>query len=147
MEKHTEAQQKLIEEAMEREGGAMEVASTFMERVLDNEVREAAVKIGLHPSAIDDALLHARNIFSIDDDGHAVQLDDDTEEPVLGKDGKTPFSPLEWLEGMREKKPHWWPAGSSGGGAGGGRGAGGKPDLSGLSPTARLTAARAAQGK
>lgn len=125
MEKHTMAQQKLLDEATKREKGALEVAATFMERVLDNHIRAAAAKAGLYVSAIDDALLHARDIFSLNDDGEAVQLNDN-EEVVLGKDGKTPFGPTEWLEGMREKKPHWWPAGASGGGAGGdGRGKGG----------------------
>lgn len=118
MEKHTKAQQKLIDEAAERENGALEVVDTFMERVLDNHIRAAAAKAGLHASAIDDALLRARSIFSLDDDGEAVQFDDD-EEVVLGKDGKTPFSPDEWLEGMKETAPHWFPAGATGGGAGG----------------------------
>ena len=118
MDKHTKAQQKLIDEAKERESGALEVASTFMERVLDNHIRAAAAKAGLHASAVDDALLRARSIFSLNDDGEAVQLDD-SEEVVLGKDGKTPFSPAEWLEAMKETAPHWFPAGASGGGAGG----------------------------
>jgi len=38
---------------------------------------------------------------------------------VLGKDGKTPFSPAEWIESMTEIAPHWFPASSSGGGASG----------------------------
>ncbi len=147
MKKLTDAQQKLVDEAAERESGALEVASTFMERVLDNHVRAAAAKAGLHPSAIEDALLRARAIFSLNDEGEAVQLsDDDGETPVLGKDGKTPFSPAEWLEGMKETAPHWFPASASGGGASGGGRKPGAVDLSNLSPTARLTAARAAKG-
>lgn len=137
-----------LQEAQSHADGAMEVASTFMERVLDNHVRAAAAAAGLHPSAIEDALLRARAIFSLDDEGNAVQFtSEDDETPVLGKDGKTPFSPAEWLEGMRTSAPHWFPAGASGGGAGGSRQKGGAPDFSGMSPTARLTAARTAQGK
>jgi hypothetical protein len=87
-------------------------------RVLDDAVRAALAKAGLHPHAVDDALLHARIMFSLDDKGNAVALGEDG-KPVLGKDGKTAFSPTEWIEGMREKKPHWFPASASGGGAGG----------------------------
>lgn len=145
MEKQRAALLKEVEAANGKAAGAMEVASTFMERVLDNHVRAAAAKAGLHPSAVDDALLHARRLFSLNDDGEAVQFVKDSEtEVVMGKDGKTPYSPAEWLESMKESKPHWFPAGASGGGSGGGKGGGGGPNLSGLSPTARLTAARAA---
>jgi hypothetical protein len=37
--------------------------------------------------------------------------------PVLGKDGKTPFSPQEWMEMQKELKPHWFLASNSGGGS------------------------------
>lgn len=102
-------------------------ATAFQQRVLDNEIRAAAAKAGIHQHAIDDALFRGRAMFSLSDDGSAVALGDDG-RPVLGKDGKTPFSPLEWLESMKDKAPHWFPAQASGGGASGsgGGGAGGK---------------------
>jgi len=99
-------------------------ALAFQGRVLDDAIRAAAAKAGLHQHAIDDALFRARSMFTLDDDGQAVQLGADG-KPVLGKDGKSPFTPLEWLEGMKEKAPHWYPASASGGGAGGGGGGGG----------------------
>lgn len=145
MQKEREALSAEVAASQEERDGALEVASTFMERVLDNAVFSAAVKAGLQSSAIDDALLRARSIFSLDDDGNAVQFEEDGETVVLGKDGKTPYSPGEWLEEMREKAPHWFPAGNAGGGAPGSKGAKGRPDLSGLSPVARMTAARAAK--
>ena len=98
-------------------------ALAFQGRVLDDAIRAAAAKAGLHQHAIDDALFRARSMFSLDESGQAVQLGEDG-KPVLGKDGKSPFTPLEWLEGMKEKAPHWYPATASGGGAGGGGGGG-----------------------
>jgi hypothetical protein len=63
-------------------------------------------------------------MFQLDENGHAVQIGDDG-QPVLGKDGKTPFNPAEWLDSMKEAAPHWFPAGASGSGSGSGnRGAG-----------------------
>lgn len=110
--------QKKIDEAGKREKAAVERSAKFAGRVLDNEIRAAVAKAGVHERAIDDALLRARGVFVLDEGGlRAVQLGEDG-LPVLGKDGKTPFSPTEWMEGMKEAAPHWFPASSSGGGAG-----------------------------
>lgn len=111
--------EKKLAQALEQVSAADAKTAKFSQSVLDNHIRAATSKAGLHPHAIDDALLRARSMFALDENGVAIQLDQ-TGNPVLGKDGKTPFSPLEWLEGMKESAPHWFPAGSSGGGAGGG---------------------------
>lgn len=112
---------KQVDVATAAEKAAREVAETFKGRVLDNHVRAAAAKAGLHSFAVDDALLRARMLFVLDDKGDAVQMGADG-VPILGKDGKTTFSPLEWLEAMKETAPHWFPAGGSGGGSGGDKG-------------------------
>jgi len=127
MAKRDIEQQKLLEAAKQGEQTARSVADSFKARVLDNHIRAAAAKAGIHPFAIEDALLRARALFTLDDKGDAIQAGSDG-APVLGKDGKTAFSPQEWLEAMKETAPHWFPAGGSGGGAGGsgGAGAGGK---------------------
>lgn len=119
MSKRDDEFKRQLEEAQSRADGSLEVASTYMDRVLDNHVRAACAAAGVHPSAVDDALLRASQIFSLDDDGNAVQLDGDGDDaqPVFGKDGKTPYSLTEWMEEMKEKAPHWFPAGASGGGA------------------------------
>lgn len=94
----------------------------YQNAVLDNQIR--SVTNECHKGAIDDALLLARQIFTLDAKGVAVKLDSEG-RPELGKDGKTPFSPSEWMEMQRELKPHWFPAASSGGGSGGASGAAG----------------------
>lgn len=108
---------KKLTEALEKAGLAEKRAQAFQGRVLDDAIRAAAAKAGIHQHAIDDALLRGRAMFALDEDGQAVQLGEDG-KAVLGKDGKSPFTPLEWLEGMKEKAPHWFPATASGGGAG-----------------------------
>lgn len=115
--------QRQVDAAKDEAEGAKKVANTFQSRVLDNHIRAAAAKAGLHPFAVEDALLRARSMFSLDEKGEAVQLGTDG-SPVLGKDGKTPFTPAEWLESMKETAPHWFPASGSGGGASGSGGAG-----------------------
>jgi hypothetical protein len=91
-------------------------AKRFEQAVLDNQIRQACT--GMHPGAIEDALLYGRNYFSLDAEGNAVKLDAQG-RPELGKDGKTPLSPAEWIESLKESKAHWFPASSSGSGSGG----------------------------
>lgn len=98
-------------------------AKAFEAKVLDNAVLAAATKAGLHQHAIDDALFRGRAMFRLNENGDAVALDDGG-NVLLGKDGKTPFTPAEWLEDMKEKAPHWFPAPASGGGAQGGHSGG-----------------------
>ena len=90
-------------------------AARLAARALDNAIREALSKSDLHPYAVEDALLHARNEFTLDENGDVVKLDKDG-GVVMGKSG-SPFSPQEWIEGKRESRPHWFPASGTGGGA------------------------------
>lgn len=115
--------EKKLSEAQAAAQTEAERAKAYQGRVLDDALRAAAAKAGLHQYAIDDALLRGRSMFSLDANGQAVQLGPDG-QPVLGKDGKSFFSPSEWLDGMKETAPHWFPATASGGGAQGSRGAG-----------------------
>lgn len=91
--------------------------SKFSQRVLDDSIRAAASRAGVHKHAIDDALLAARMDFTLDDEGNPVQMRDG--EVVYGKDGKSPFSPDEWMAQRVETKPHWFPSGNSGSDTGG----------------------------
>jgi hypothetical protein len=115
IEKYTERMRKnhLDELQVEREKTAAESrrADTYRGSVLDNQIRAAAN--GLHAGAIEDALLHARQIFSLDAKGNAVKVDAEG-RPELGKDGTTPFSPKEWMEQQKELKPHWFPSTTTG---------------------------------
>ncbi len=113
--------EKRVSEADLKADAANQRTSKFEQRVLDNNIRAAASTAGLHAHAIEDALIRARTIFRLDDNGDPVQLDADG-QVVFGKDGKSPFNPGEWLEEMKDKAPHWFPVGNSGGGAGGGTG-------------------------
>ncbi len=97
-------------------------AQRFTDLVLENAIRAAATSAGLHTHAVDDAVFRAKTMFSLSGDGEAVALGDDG-KPLLGKDARAPLTVTEWLEGMKDKAPHWWPAGS-GGGAGNGGGGG-----------------------
>lgn len=146
MEKASKAHEKALKEASDKVAASEARVGKFSQRVLDNEVRAAAGKAGLHVNAVDDALFRARSMFVLNDEGEVVQLGKDG-HPVMGKDGKTPFSPGEWLDGMKETAPHWFPSGATGGGSTGGKGgAGGKTmrraDFEKLNPAERAATAK-----
>jgi len=91
--------------------------------MVEGSLRQAAAELGVVPSAIEDALFRAMGVFTVREDGKLVA--EEGGSTVYGKDGKNPMTPAEWLETMKEKAPHWFPAPSGGGAAGGPGGRGG----------------------
>ena len=78
-----------IRDALNREGRA--------ERMLD--------------SALDDLVLRARGVFSIDSEGNIVSLDGEGNLKTV--DGK-PVTPKSFIQGLKKTAPHLWPASESG---------------------------------
>lgn len=107
--------EKKLKTAEETLAATNQKAAKWTQRVLDGAIREAAAKAGLHQHGTEDAMFRARSMFTLDDDGNAVQVVNG--EVVKGKDGKSPFTPSEWLDSMRETAPHWFPPTGSGSGA------------------------------
>ena len=141
---------RLEEERQKKELGdkiaaAESKANTYKDRVLDDAFRSAANKISdIQTGAVDEMLLgHLRTIFALDENGRAVQYNEDG-SVVIGKDGKSPYSPEEYLEGCRATKPWLFKVTSSGSPATGKPQKVGGKDFSNLPPIERLTAARAA---
>lgn len=116
-EKMRQDHQRQIDKLTEEHKAALDAADKrtrlYEGRVLENALRQAAAEVGLHTPAIRDAVREGRMAFVLDDDGNAVQKREDG-SIVIGKDGRSPFSPREWLEGMRAEAPHWFPAAGSG---------------------------------
>lgn len=113
---------------------------------IETQLTGALVKAGIAPYAMPDAVSRGLQIFvDINEAGAAIAKKG--EEVIYGKNGVDPFSPEEWILGVRTsgQAPHLWPP-SSGGGAqhGYGNGAGGT-DYSKLPPAERLTKYREAQ--
>ena len=83
-------------------------------RAIHDTVRQAANKVGLLPSAIEDALLYGERVLEIDDNGNVVTKDNAGVTPGLAPDI--------WLGDMKNNRPHWWGPSQGGGGSGGGGG-------------------------
>ena len=85
-------------------------------RNISDEIRAAGSKLKMVPAAIDDAITLGRNVMDVDEEGRiAVRADSGFDE---GAD------PTSWIEGLRESKPHWWPASEGSGARGGNSGSG-----------------------
>ena len=74
-------------------------------RVIHDNIKSAATKVGLLPTAIEDAILFAERVFDVDDEGK-----------VATKDG---LSPDLWLGDLKTSRSHWWGPTQGGGGSGG----------------------------
>jgi hypothetical protein len=99
------------------------------------------------PEALEDIVLRAKNSgWSVNSDGDVVAVNG--EDVVLGKDGKTPLTPIEWAESLRESAAHLWPKAQGTGAPGSGAsGASGKKTItraqfSSLPPADQAKAAR-----
>ena len=78
---------------------------------------QAASKLGALPEAMEDIVLRGQGQgWTINDDGDVVAIRDG--EVLLGKDGKTPLTPQEWAETLRDTAPHLWPKAQGAGATG-----------------------------
>lgn len=118
---------KQIKAANERAEKAEAFSSKFRDRVLGDAIRSAALKAGALPEASDDLILRAKGTFRLNDEGEAVAVDANG-DVLFGKDGKTPLTPVEWAESLKETAPHLFPR-AEGSGAGGHKPAGGGGSL------------------
>ena len=151
LNKRTERMQadnaKALKGEQDRWAKAEAKASKLAARTLSGAIKDAAIKSGAYPEAMEDIVLRSGSLWRLNDDGDPVAMSG--EEIVLGKDGKTPLSPTEWAESLRETAPHLWPK-AQGTGAPGASGQGGgnaktitREKFDALSPVAKQTAMRA----
>ncbi|EMF0919314.1 hypothetical protein KDV41_09470 [Providencia stuartii] len=111
----------------ERADRAENYANKFRQSVVRSHIMQAAVESGVLKEATGDIAFLAQSQFTLDDNGNAVALDEHG-EVIIGKDGKTPLTPKEWVETIRETKPYFWPVAHGSGAQGSGYSGGKKWD-------------------
>lgn len=99
---------KQIKAANDRAEKAEAFAAKYSDKVLADSIRAAAIKAGALPEAAEDIILRARGTFKLGEDGEPIATDRDG-QVIYGKDGKSPLSPHEWAESLRETATHLWP--------------------------------------
>ena len=113
-------------------------------RALSEAIMKAATKAGALPEALEDIVLRAKGLFTVNDDGEVIAMNG--EEVILGKDGKTPLTPIEWAESLRETATHRWPRAQGSNAPGSGAHGKAGVDLSQLPPAERISKAREMAG-
>ncbi|MGG2098128.1 hypothetical protein ABFY41_11210 [Acinetobacter haemolyticus] len=116
-EKMREQHDKLLNEEKVRADKAEAYANKFKQSVVQSKIVQAAVELEALPEATGDIAFLAQSKFKLDEDGNAVAVDE-SGEVIIGKDGKTPLSPKEWVESLREQKPYYWPKANGSGSPG-----------------------------
>lgn len=105
--------------------------------MIGTEVRNAAIKVGALPTAVDDVVSRANGIFTIVNDKVVIQKDGQT---VYGSDGVTPLSAVEWAKNLSKDAPHLFSQNQGGGAQGGGNGGFGNKDRSKMSSQEKILA-------
>ncbi|MEI1687067.1 hypothetical protein V8P55_02135 [Acinetobacter baumannii] len=118
-EKMREEHEKLLKAEKERADKAETYANKFRQSVIQGQIVQAAVEMGALSEATADIAFLAQSQFSLDENGKAVAIDANG-EVVIGKDGSNPVTPKEWVEGLRENKPYFWPKANGSGSPGSG---------------------------
>ena len=87
------------------EGAKQTADENLAKLTIDNRVTKLGAKMGAHETALDDLCHRARNVFSVDKDGHAVALDSDG-DALTDENGKR-VDIESWLGTQKTKEaPH-----------------------------------------
>lgn len=114
---HEKQLNELKEQLEEVAGAKSKYETLYKTKIMDDAMREVAVKAGVRPEAITDVLMRSKEIFSLAEDGTLEARDENGK--LLKNDKGNVITPVVWLEGLKETAPHYWPS-SSGVGARGG---------------------------
>lgn len=88
--------------------------SKYRTKIVDDTLRSAAIEAGVLTEALEDVLLHGRMEFSVADDNETVESRDSNGNLKKNSD-KIVVTPKVWLEGLKTRKPHFWPGSTSAG--------------------------------
>jgi hypothetical protein len=115
----TEREKAKLDEALQEANKRLQAyEAKERQRTVHDAVRAAAVASKIQEHAMEDVLLLAERVFTVDEQGKVVVNE--------GTGYTLGIEPSVWLSEIQPKRPHWWPASQGGGGRGPmGGGAGG----------------------
>jgi hypothetical protein len=97
-------------DALKKESGVHK--KRLSDLLIDGSLRQAAVKAGVHDSAIEDVVLRGRRVWKLVED---VPTPLNGENIIYGKDANQPVEMVEWITGLQTDAPHLFkPTGGSG---------------------------------
>lgn len=124
LKKHTERMsldfntkiEELLQQNEDLTKGKSKFEQLFHESEAGHAISSAAIKAGIRDTALDDALMRSRGIFTVAQDGTLEARD--SEGNLRTINGKA-LTPELFVEQLREKYPHYWPDSKSSGARGG----------------------------
>jgi len=119
-ESRFEKMQREAQEALDKASG---YENQFNTMIVENQLKDAALKNGVRPEAIADVLARGQSVWKRTETNSIAAFDGDT--PSYGKKGTNPLTVDEWFEGLQEQAPHLFKT-STGSGAAGGAGSQGR---------------------
>lgn len=89
----------------------------FESKVIDDGLKEEAIKQGIRSEALNDVVMRGRGVFSLDESKQIEARDKDGKLAVT--EDKKVLTPKNWITGLKETSPHYWPNSESAGAHGG----------------------------
>ena len=80
----------------------------YRTKIVDDTIRAAAIEAGVRPEALEDAVLYGRMEFAVAEDNETVEARD-AKGNLRKNNDNIVVTPKVWLEGIKSKKPYWWP--------------------------------------
>jgi len=105
----------------EHEDKALKWERKFRDKVVEEIIGAAAIEAKVLPAAYEDVVMRGKNIFRMSEDGDVEARD---MQGNLLKVGDLIATPKNWVEGLKDSHPHYWPGSSGGGFSGSGGGSG-----------------------
>jgi len=117
--KYTKQFEEIQFEAKTYAEKATKYESLFKEKMVDDELRDVAVKAGVAPEAIKDFIYVGKSIFKYYESERKATAKDSDGNYLKTEDGKY-LNPMEWAEAQKKERKYWFPLSSGIGAQGGG---------------------------
>lgn len=91
-----------------------EYKTKFQTKVIEDALRNEAVKAGVLPQAVEDILMRGKSVFSLAADTAEVEARD-ANGNLLKNDKDIVITPKVWVESLKNISPHYWPQSMSAG--------------------------------
>jgi len=117
---HETALKVLQEQLAETSNMATTYKSQFEKKMIDDSLREFAIKAGVRSEALVDVLSRGGHVFKLANDGTVEARD--AKGNLLKNDEGNVVTPSVWIEGLKTGSPHYWPPSTGADARGGGYG-------------------------
>lgn len=81
----------------------------YKTKMVEDALRNAAIKAKVRPEALTDIILRGNTIFSLGDDNKTVEARDSNGKLLMNSDGTTILTPDAWVNDLKVTARHFWP--------------------------------------